>query len=216
MEPDPLADLPPAQVTDAFHRLWYDTERWRESQWMGTTALKCPFDLWVYQELIFELEPDLIVETGTAFGGSARYLATMLDLCGNGEIVTIDVEAREDRPSHPRVTYLLGSSVADEVVAEVHRRAEGARTVMVLLDSDHRAEHVLAELRAYSPLVTPGSYLVVEDTNVIGRPVYPSFGPVPGEATEAFLAESDLFEVDRSKEKFLLTFNPGGWLKRKT
>jgi cephalosporin hydroxylase len=98
------------------------------------------------------------------------------------------------------------------MVAEVAARASG--TVMVVLDSDHSAAHVLDELRAYAPLVTPGSYLVVEDTNINGHPVFDSFGPGPTEAVTKFLDESSAFVVDRSREKFLLTFNPSGWLRR--
>jgi cephalosporin hydroxylase len=96
----------------------------------------------------------------------------------------------------------------------VAERAAGAGRVLVVLDSDHSRDHVLAELRAYAPLVTPGSYLVVEDTNVNGHPVYEAFGPGPMEAVQDFLKERDDFEVDRSREKFLLTFNPGGWLRK--
>jgi cephalosporin hydroxylase len=100
------------------------------------------------------------------------------------------------------------------VVAQVAERAAGAGAVLVLLDSDHRRDHVLAELRAYAPMVTPGSYLVVEDSNINGHPVYEDFGPGPTEAVQDFLKERDDFEVDRSREKFLLSFNPGGWLRR--
>ena len=93
-------------------------------------------------------------------------------------------------------------------------RAAGAGTVLVVLDSDHSRDHVLAEPRAYAPLVTPGSYLVVEDTNINGHPVYEAFGPGPMEAVQDFLKERDDFEADRSREKFLLTFNPRGWLRK--
>ena len=97
----------------------------------------------------------------------------------------------------------------------VRERAAG-KSVMVILDSDHTRDHVLAELRAYAPIVTPGQYLVVEDSNINGHPVFPGFGPGPMEALQAFLAETGEFEVDRSREKFLVTFNPGGYLRKRS
>ncbi len=114
----------------------------------------------------------------------------------------------------PRITYLLGSSVSEEIVGRVAAEAEGQAPILVILDSDHRKEHVLAELGRYAPLVTTGSYLIVEDTNLNGHPVEPDFGPGPTEAVEEFLADRSDFTVDRSKEKLYLTFNPGGYLKK--
>ena len=205
------------RTIDAFHRLYYDAHEttWTQTRWLGTSALKCPFDLWAYQEILFETRPDLVVETGTHAGGSAFYLASILDLLRHGHVVTIDVEAQEGRPSHPRITYLQGSSTSDAVLDEVTAMARGAGRVMVLLDSDHARDHVLRELELYGPLVTPGCYLVVEDTNVNGHPVVPGFGPGPMEALTVFLATTDEFEVDRSREKLLLTFNPSGYLRRR-
>jgi cephalosporin hydroxylase len=176
---------------------------------------KVPLDLWVYQELLWELRPGLVVETGTAHGGSALYLATLCQTLGHGRVVSVDIGHRPGRPAHPRLTYLTASSTDPWVVAQVAEQAKGAGTVLVVLDSDRRRDHVLAELRAYGPLATPGSYLVVEDTVVNGHPVAEGFGPGPMEAVAAFLAERDDFEVDRSREKLLLTFNPGGWLRRR-
>jgi cephalosporin hydroxylase len=138
---------------------------------------KCPLDLWVYQELIHELAPDLIVETGSAYGGSGLYLAMLCELVGKGEVVSIDIGEWPDRPRHQRLTYIVDSSTSPALVQRIAERARGLQTVLVVLDSDHRYEHVLAELQAYGPLVTPGSYLVVEDTNINGHPVYEDFGP---------------------------------------
>ena len=203
-------------TTERFHLLYRDGKRVdKDTWWRGARVIKCPLDLWIYQELIFELEPDLIIETGTMYGGSAFYFASLLDLLGKGEVVTIDKNLREGRPANPRITYLTGSSTAEEMVHEARRRAEDKGVVMALLDSNHKARHVLEELRIYHKLVTPGSYLVVEDTNINGHPVEASFGPGPMEALERFLEENDDFEVDRRREKFLLTFNPHGWLRKK-
>jgi cephalosporin hydroxylase len=200
----------------AFHRLYRDGLRLdKQTYWRGARVIKCPLDLWIYQEIIVEIRPDLIIETGTMYGGSAYYFASILDLVGHGEIVTIDRNSREGRPQHERITYLSGSSTSNEIVAETRRRAEGKGTVMVVLDSNHKAEHVLGELRAYHRVVTPDSYLVVEDTNINGHPVEPEFGAGPMEALDTFLQENDDFERDGGREKFLLTFNPGGWLHKK-
>ena len=207
------------QVTDGFHRRYYDAGEaggtWKATTFLGVPTWKVPLDLWVYQELLFELRPGLIVETGTAHGGSGLYLATLCETLGRGEVVSVDIGQWPERPAHPRLTYLPAASTDPRVVAQVAERAAGAGAVLVLLDSDHRRDHVLAELRAYAPMVTPGSYLVLEDTNINGHPVYEAFGPGPMEAVQDFLKERDDFEVDRSREKFLFTFNPGGWLRRR-
>jgi cephalosporin hydroxylase len=193
----------------------YLSDAWTEATWLGAQALKNPLDLWVYQEIVFETRPSLIVETGTYRGGSALYLATVCDLVGAGEVVSIDIEAvREDYPRHPRVTYLGGrSSVDAEVVADVvERAARAGGSTLVVLDSDHSQSHVEAELAAYAPLVPVGGYVIVEDSN-IGR-IRKDLLPGPLEAIETFLASTDEFEIDRSREKFLLTFNPSGYLRR--
>jgi cephalosporin hydroxylase len=203
-------------TVDAFHRLYYNArdETWKQTFWLGRTVRKCPLDLWTYQEILTETKPDLIVETGTYMGGSALFLASVCDLLGHGKVVTVDISAPAGRPRHRRITYLHGSSVDAGVVARVRRRTRRAKRVMVVLDSDHARDHVLQELELYGPLVTPGCYLVVEDTNVNGHPVSPDFGPGPMEAVHAFLENRDDFEVDRSREKLLLTFNPSGYLRR--
>lgn len=201
---------------EAFHSLYYDREEqtWRNTRWLGVPILKCPLDLWIYQELVAELRPDVIVECGTYGGGSALFLASMCDLVRHGRVVTIDVAVHQGRPTHPRITYLHGSSTDPAVLDAVRSEVSGAGTVMVILDSDHRQPHVSEELRCYSPLVTTGSYLVVEDTNINGHPVLHDFGPGPREALDAFLAGTDEFEVDDGREKFFLSFNPGGYLRR--
>lgn len=202
-------------IADEFHRLYYDTAVWKDTYWLGVRTQKCPLDLWIYQELLVEQKPDLIIETGTAHGGSALYLASVCDLLGKGEIVTVDIFPIEGRPAHDRITYLTGSSTAPNVVAEVERIAAGRENVLVILDSDHARDHVLDELRTYTRFVPPGGYLIVEDTNVNAHPVFPEHGPGPMEAVEAFLAETNEFEVDSAREKFFLTFNPRGFLRKR-
>ena len=203
-------------ITNRFHKLYYyrRAQTWRNTRWLGTDVLKCPLDLWIYQELIHELQPDWIVETGTAFGGSASYLASLCDVLGHGQVLSIDPVERAGRPQHPRIQYLRGLSTDAGVLAHVARAISDARAVLVLLDSDHSYANVLAELRAYHGFVTPGSYCVVEDGNVGGHPVAREFGAGPLEAVRAFQAENDSFEIDRTREKFYLTFNPSGYLRR--
>jgi cephalosporin hydroxylase len=156
----------------------------------------------------------VVVECGTAGGGSAWYFAGLFDLIGNGRIVTVDVVDPGNRPEHERITYLSGSSIDPEVVEQVRSHIGADERVMVVLDSDHSMGHVLEELRAYQHLVSPGSYLIVEDSNINGHPVVPFCGPGPWEALEAFLRETDAFVRDKDREKFFLTFNPGGYLRR--
>ena len=204
------------KIVDEFHRLYYDSgaDTWQSTIWLGTPVQKCPFDLWVYQEIIAQERPEAIIETGTLFGGSALYLASICDLVGRGRVITIDIEHREDRPQHERITYLTGSSVDKQIVAEVEKMVADAEKVMVILDSGHRMEHVAAELKIYSRFVTPGCYLIVEDTNINSHPVFDNHGPGPLEAVEEFLKKNLTFVADREKEKFFLTFNPKGFLKR--
>jgi cephalosporin hydroxylase len=198
-----------------FNKLYHSskTQTWKDTFWLGVPVLKCPLDLWIYQELVWSLRPDVIVETGTFKGGSAYFFATVCELIGHGRVVTIDIEPQESRPVHDRIEYVTGSSIAAPVLEHVRKATGAAATTLVVLDSDHSFFHVLPELRAYSQFVTEGSYLVVEDTNIDGVPVRPEDGRGPNEAVEAFLAETDRFERDPSLEKFFLTFNPGGFLR---
>ncbi len=126
----------------------------------------------------------------------------------------MDIENKEDRPKHTRVTYLLGSSTSKEIVEKVQSFIRSKDEIVVILDSDHHKEHVLRELEIYSKFVTKGSYIIVEDTNINGHPVEPEFGPGPMEAVKEFLKDNKDFVIDKSREKFLLTFNPNGYLKK--
>lgn len=202
-------------VVRQFHELYYSSQHrtWRDTYWLGIPVLKCPLDLWVYQELVHRLRPDHVVECGTHKGGSAYYLACLCELVHHGRVLTVDIAFRGDRPRHPRLCYLTGSSVDPQVFGAIRDRVSGGVT-LVILDSDHSCEHVLAELRLYSELVSVGSYLIVEDTNLNGHPVRPDWGPGPAEAVEAFLAETPSFQHDTSAEKHFLTFNYGGYLVR--
>ena len=206
----------PAHIQAAFHKLFHKRgeETYQKTYWLGAHAQKCPLDMWIYQEILFETRPDVLIEAGTFKGGSAYYFASIFDLLKHGRVITIDIEEFPGRPVHDRITYLLGSSTSDQILAQVRSLIRPGETVMVSLDSDHHKNHVLNELRLYHSLVTPGNYLVVEDTHFNGHPILPKFGPGPTEAVEEFLRGNPDFQVDRSREKFGLTFNPGGYLKR--
>lgn len=181
---------------------------WAETYWLGKQVVKCPMDLWVYQEILWETQPDVILETGTSGGGSAFFFATIMDRIGHGRVVTVDIhEYPHLRPDHPRISYLKGSSIDPAIVSQMAAQAQGR--VMVALDALHTYEHVQAELDAYARLVSPGCYLVVEDTGW-GAPGE----PWACEAAAEFLRGHPEFEADRSREKHLITSNRGGWLRR--
>ena len=198
-------------LIDQFHRLYYHSheQTWQDTHFLGVQVWKTPLDLWLYQELIHEHRPDVLIEAGTKFGGSAYYFARMFDLIDHGEVVTIDVEKQPGLPEHPRITYLSGSSTDPDVFARVGELL-GDRKPLIVLDSSHRRGHVLDELRLWSPLVPVGSYIVVEDTHAGGHPVTTRIGRGPWAAVKDFLAETDDFVVDEAMHKYFLTFNPRG------
>jgi len=197
------------QLVDEFHKLFYKVWGHRSTldvAWFGFPMIKNPLDLWIYQEIISETLPEIIVETGTLYGGSALYFASLFELMGAGQVVTVDrggdnarvvpgLTAGEIRPRHPLITYITGSSTDYSTLKQVIALCENKRA-MVILDSDHTKDHVLKELEMYSPLVTPGCYLVVEDSNINGHPVFPDHGEGPFEATREFLkTTSDLLAL---------------------
>lgn len=195
--------------------------------WLGLPIIQMPTDIVVMQEIIWNSQPQLIIETGIARGGSTILHCSILELIGEGQVLAIDVDIRahnrkaiEAHPLSGRLTMIEGSSLDPDVIDVVRRRAAGLERVMVVLDSDHTHEHVLGELRAFAPLVTVGQYLVVADTFIEHIPAQEHrprpWGPDanPGTALEEFLRESDRFEVDRTiDDRLLLTSNPGGYLR---
>lgn len=203
-------------IVDNFHKLYYGSSEktWNNTFWLGFRCQKCALDLWIYQEIISDLRPDIIIECGTAAGGTTLFLACLCKLAGNGKVISIDIEDRPNKPQHERITYLSGSDISEEIIQQVKKFLKNTDRVMVILDSDHSKDHVLQELKIYSRLVTPGSYIIVEDPNIGGHPVKPKFGYGPMEAIQEFLQESNNFIIDQTKEKFYLTFNPNGYLKR--
>ncbi len=204
-------------------RLFHDIPVWSHT-WFGNVKIeKTPLDLWMVQQILYEVRPDFIVETGTWRGGSALYWAHILQGLGlaNSRVLTVDVQnINANAAAHPlwpkHVRFFQGSSTDPKIVSAIRGIVKGRRT-LVMLDSDHSMKHVLAELEAYAPMVTSGSYLIVEDTHIDAVPTYPHFGPGPAAAVKAFLERpaGQFFFVDEEREAMIITFNPGGWLRRR-
>lgn len=205
------------------------------STWMGRPIIQLPQDMIALQELVMSVQPDLIIETGIAHGGSIVYSASLLALLDiyapiqdlKREVLGVDIEIRphnrtaiEAHPMYERITMLEGSSIAPEILKQVREIVAQHKTIMVLLDSCHTHEHVLEELKQYAPLVSKGSYVVVYDTAVefvdasySDRPW--GKGNNPYTAVQAFLHDNSQYQLDESIEnKYVLTSCPGGWLKR--
>jgi cephalosporin hydroxylase len=207
-------------IRDNFHMLWYQNQNtWKKNKWLGILTRQNPMDIWVTQEIIVDTKPDFIVETGTLFGGSALVWATILQqVNSDGRVITVDIEdstqeAKKLSLWKEKVDFFLGSSVAPEILETIGKKVKGKK-VLVVLDSDHRKDHVLKELLAYSAFVQVGGYIIVQDTNSNGHPVTPGSGPGPMEAVEEFLIGNKHFESDLHRERLLFTFCPRGFLKR--
>jgi cephalosporin hydroxylase len=186
-----------------------------QQRWMGHDIIKTPMDCWVYQEIIWETKPDVVIELGVMFGGATHFFASILDLVGHGEVLGIDISlAKAKPPQNKRITYLEGSSTAEGTLEQVRRKAQGKK-VLVIADSDHEKNHVLGEIRAYAPFVHVGGYFVVEDSlnDVMGYHPVPNEGPKA--AADQFLTETDDFVLDRRwGERYIMSLNPNGFLLR--
>ena len=199
---------------------------WR---WLGLPIIQMPTDIVLMQEIIWENRPQVIVETGVARGGSVILHSSILRLLGEGKVVAVDIDIREhnrraieQHPCSDRVILIEGSSTDPEVLDEIRAHIGDAQRVMVVLDSHHSHEHVLDELRLYTPFVTPGQFMIVADTLVEDLPVQDHrprpWGPGdnPKTAVDAFLAECPgVFDVDKfNNDKLLLSSSRGGYLRR--
>ena len=212
--------------------------------WLGRPAIQLPNDPWALQELIWEIRPDLIIETGIAHGGSLIFSASMLallDLCeaieekktldpcvSKRKVLGIDIDIRahnreaiEAHALSSRIEMIQGSSIAQEIVEQVHAKAAKYSKILVCLDSNHTHDHVLEELKAYAPLVSKGSYCIVFDTIVEDMPaeMFPDrpWGPgnSPKTAVWEYLKSHPEFEIDKSIDnKLLISVAPDGFLKR--
>ena len=199
-------------------------------KWMGRPVIQYPQDILAMQEIIWDVKPDLIIETGIAHGGSLIFYASMLELMGKGEVLGIDIDIREHNrqeiekhPMYKRITMIQGSSIDAGVVERIKQFAKNKPSVLVVLDSNHTHEHVLEELKAFSPLVSVNSYIVVFDTIVEYLPVNYLPGHIrpwgiannPLTAVKEFLESNPDFEIDKSiNNKLLISVAPDGYLKR--
>lgn len=195
--------------------------------WLGRPIIQFPQDIIALQEIIWQVKPDLIIETGIAHGGGLIFYASMMELLGgNGQVLGIDIDIRahnrveiEKHPMFKRISMIQASSTAPEVIKQVEKYVQGKRCVMVCLDSNHSHDHVLKEMQLYSPFVHKGSYLVVLDTIVedipkiaVNRPW--GKGNNPKTAVWEFLKTNDRFQADRDiEDKLLITVAPNGYLK---
>jgi cephalosporin hydroxylase len=209
------------KISDEFHIHYEENRLWEHTHWLGVPIWKNPCDLLILQELIHKVRPEIIVETGTKFGGSALFFASIFELMGsNGKVITIDIDPRVSKEYYGvssnirnRIISHRANSLDEAVVSLIHEHTVGRKT-MVVLDSWHSEEHVYAELEAYHSVVDVGSYLVVEDTHINNPIKWRHINRGPGAAVERFLIEHPNFEVDRDCEKLMWTFCPGGFIKR--
>ena len=186
--------------------------------WMGVKVLKNPLDCWIYQEILWEVQPEVVVEIGSYAGGGTLYLCHLCDSIGQGTIVSVDADRSYFEVRHPRLVEVTGHSGDPTVVARVAALC-AAKRCLFIQDADHSKAAVLRDLRHYADLVSPGSYFIVEDgvVDVFDARSAPQLGwhePGPLAAIREFLAEDDRFEADRSRERYLITYNPCGFLKR--
>lgn len=204
-----------AKVIHEFNSLYYKlrVQTWCNTKWRGVPLCKAPTDLWVYQELITAIQPDLIIETGALAGGSALFMQDVMKLNKNyGWIISIDIKMDSLYPAAKASTikFLQASSTDSDALTFVkgHIAAYGAKKVMVILDSDHEYDHVKKELEMYAPLVSVGSALIVEDTS--------NHEGARSAAEEWYLDQPDRYEFrkDFMCEKFMLTFNRDGYFER--
>ena len=203
----------PEELEAAFTEAVWRSLPWTNTSWLGRRVTTAPTDLLAYQEIIADVRPSWIVEIGAGDGGRSLFLASICELVGHGEVLAIDEELDSELPSHPRLRYLSGTAQDDTVRDEVGRRV-GEDTALIVLGACADRATTVGQFKAYASLVPVGSYVVVTDTIVNGHPVWPAFGAGPLEAVKQILANDGRFVADPLMEKYSLTFNPGGFLRR--
>ena len=207
------------RAINEFHNHYEKSRIWEQTKWLGVPCYKLPFDAFILQEIIWNIQPDFIIETGTAKGGAACFYATILEIIGRGQVITCDITMGYDAQSIPdkllrRIGFMHGSSTNPLVFDSIKAQVEGKKNI-VILDSNHSYDHVRQEMSMYSGLVPVDSYMVVEDTHVNGNPVPWKWGDGPMEAVNDFMEHNeDNWFPDYWCEKYMMTFNPKGYLRR--
>jgi cephalosporin hydroxylase len=214
---NPVAELTDREFAQHFAHRWFRARKFFfQNKWQGVQTLQNPLDAWITQEIIFEVKPDVIIEAGTYHGGSALLWADiMTQIRPKGRVLTIDIDDNtkqaSSRPLWKRsIKFFHGSTTDPAIVRQIEPLVAGKR-VLVILDTLHTRDQVLAELEIYSKFVSVGSYIIVQDLGI----VVPLPGPKnPAAGVAEFLATTDDFVIDSTRERFVLTNNPGGFLKR--
>ena len=205
----------PDDVKSSFIDAFWHSLAWRDTTWLGHRVAKAPTDLLAYQEIVERVRPDWIIETGSANGGRALFLASICDLLDHGRVVSIDPQVADHRAEHPRITYIEGQAQEADTFRRVSEVVGDTPHALVILGSLPGTNlRIEGEFEVYAPLVPVSSYVIVENTIVNGHPVWPGFGPGPLEAVKRILSQHGEFAADTAMEKFGLTFNPNGFLKR--
>ncbi|MDP9174181.1 MAG: cephalosporin hydroxylase family protein [Planctomycetota bacterium] len=196
--------------------LFINTDNFGKLKWLGYPIWQNVLDLWTIQETLAEIKPAILIECGTFQGGSAIFYAHLFDLMNHGRVVSIDNEKRHSL-THPRVEFLIGSSISQPIVEQINARVAAADgPVMVILDSDHTAQHVFREMLAYAPMVTPGSFMMVQDGVCDTLDIAQMSVPGPLAAIVEFMKHHPEFSIDRERcERFLITHHPAGWLRKR-
>ncbi|HYH60783.1 MAG TPA: CmcI family methyltransferase [Solirubrobacterales bacterium] len=207
-KPSPVPEALKTEFIDAFWR----SDAWRQSSWLGTRTHRAPTDLLAYQELVCQVRPEWIVETRTGAGGRALFLASVCELTGHGRVLSVDAHPVDGRPEHERITYLTGDPTAEATAAKILQTVGEEANALVILGAAG-GQQLVTTFNHLAPLVPVGSYVVFEDTILEGNPVWPAFGPGPFAALGRVLGSGE-FVVDPAPERYALTFNPGGFLKR--
>ena len=210
-----------ASAAEKYHLWYYNTKIWQSTTWMGVTTYKSPSDMWNYQEILCSLKPSLVIEFGTAFGGSALFFASVMRQIGNRfKVFSVDINSErvdEKARRDPDIELLTMSSTDERVANRIAKlRREFPGPVFAIVDSDHRKAHVMGELNLLRPLLVSGDYLIVEDSNINGHPVMPGWGPGPYEAIADYLRlfPGDYHHDQERENKFGFTFAPKGFLVR--
>jgi cephalosporin hydroxylase len=211
----PEQPLPvPENLRIAFLEAVWHNMPWTHTTWLGRAIASAPTDLLAYQEVIASVRPDWIVETGTGDGGRALFLASVCELVGHGEVLSVDESLADDLPRHPRIRYVKATAHSKPGSARIRAMIDDSASVLVVLGARKDLYKTAQQFEGLAPLVPVGSYVIVTDTIVNGNPVWSGFGLGPAEGVKKILTQNGDFVADPQLEKYSLTFNPGGFLKR--